>query len=123
MSKKLIIKVCDPDFIEPFEFRDSYFFDENYRIIMPKGTDYTHPCLDQLDCPNVLHKVGYTPHSKFINALDVVIAQFAKTHINTMEIDISEREQKLSPVKEMTIGEIEEKLGYRIKVVKEDTNK
>lgn len=26
MSKKLIIKVCDPDFIEPFEFRDSYFF-------------------------------------------------------------------------------------------------
>lgn len=119
MSKKLIIKVIDSDFIEPFEFRDTYFFKDCYKIIIPNDTDYMHPCLDQSDCPRILHRVGHTPRSKFINALDVIVAQFAKTHVNTMEVDISEREQELSPVKEMTIKEIEEKLGYKIKVVKE----
>lgn len=119
MSKKLIIKVIDSDFIEPFEFRDTYFFKDCYKIIISNDTDYMHPCLDQSDCPRILHRVGHTPRSKFINALDVIVAQFAKTHVNTMEVDISEREQELSPVKEMTIKEIEEKLGYKIKVVKE----
>lgn len=120
MRKKLIIKVSDPDFINPDEHNWTYFSD-----VIPKNVDPAFPYLDPSDCPNILHSVSYTPDStdynrvKFDNALDVIVAHFAKTHINTLVIDISERDQRLSPVKEMTIAEIEEKLGYKIKVVKD----
>lgn len=125
MRKKLIIKVSDPDFIKSYESWDDYFIDERRGVIIPKNTDLSFPYLHPSDCPNILNRTSYTPNGtdynrvKFDNALNTIVAHFVKAHINTLEVDISERDQRLSPVKEMTISEIEEKLGYKIKVVEE----
>lgn len=51
------------------------------------------------------------------NALDVIASWFVQTHSNRLLLDIGERRRSMIPVKEMTLDEIEEKLGHKVKII------
>ena len=57
----------------------------------------------------------------FDNTLDIVdalIVKMAKDELHAIKINVNER-NKFHGTKEMTISEIEEKLGHKVKIVKE----
>ena len=55
------------------------------------------------------------------DVLDTIATFMVRQGLNKIEMDISERDEYLSPAKEMTLEEIEKKLGYKVKIVsKED---
>ena len=62
-------------------------------------------------------KVKKLSREDCIKAVDTLITYCYQEEIHRMEIDIDERDQILAPVKEMTLEEIEKKLGYKVKIV------
>ena len=77
--------------------------------------------LYESDCPNIIKKVndihGEITDEELRNAIDVLINVFAKQHIFKMVVNIDEREKSLESAKEMTLEDIEEALGYKVKIV------
>ena len=73
------------------------------------------------DCPYIIEKVndihGEITDVDFENAIDVLISAFVKKNINRLYINIDERNMEYTPVKEMTLEDIEEALGYKLKIV------
>lgn len=73
------------------------------------------------DCPNIIKKVndihGEITKEDLANAIDVLISAFVKQKVYSMVIDIDERDSEYAPAKEMTLEEIEKKLGYKVKIV------
>ena len=73
------------------------------------------------DCPNIIKKVndihGEITEEDFANAIDVLISAFVKRKVYSIFIDIDERDSEYAPAKEMTLEEIEKKLGYKAKIV------
>ena len=73
------------------------------------------------DCPNIIKKVndihGEITDEDLANAIDVIIGAFVKRKAYSMVIDIDERDTEYAPAKEMTLEEIEKKLGYKVKIV------
>lgn len=53
----------------------------------------------------------------FDKALDVVMTYFMQKQISYVTVNLEERNYEKSPVKTMTLDDIEKELGHRIKIV------
>ena len=110
-GKYIKIEIIDPNFderIDPFSFG----YEAKIR-----------PRLSEFDCPNIIKKFeGRTiTNDEMSDVLDTIVAFMVRQRSNKIVIDISERDEDLAPAKEMTLEEIEKKLGYKVKIVsKED---
>ena len=75
------------------------------------------------DCQHIINNLNRDTeitNDELNHALDIVTAFFVEHCINGLVLDINKRNKILAPAKEMTIDEIEKKLGYKIKIVKEN---
>lgn len=72
---------------------------------------------------NIINQFHYDSITldNFTKAIDFIIAYFYKYKRTGTVIDINTRNNELKPAKEMTIKEIEKALGYKVKIVKEET--
>lgn len=100
MSKSLRINVVDPSLI-----RDGY----------------NQPGIQRHECANIIKQFENKNESMddVAKAIDTIINHFVVNDLRYMIVDINERNEILAPAKEMTIGDIEKELGYKIKIVKE----
>ena len=109
-NKSIVIKVEDPLFdpITPIT------------AFSAKG-----PFIYDCDCQHIIDNLNRDTEitvEEFHNALDIVIAYFVEESINGLVLDIKKRNKMLAPTKEMTIDEIEEKLGYKVKIVNKEND-
>lgn len=110
-NKSIVIKVEDTSFglvtaLTTFSKEGPFIYDRDCQHIIDNMNRDTEITVEELN-----------------HALDIVTAYFVEHHINGLVLDINERNKILAPAKEMTIEEIEEKLGYKIKIVNEKENK
>ena len=106
-NKSIIIKVGDPlltlsemEIMTTFSKEGPFIYDRDCQHIIDNLNRDTEITAEELN-----------------HALDIVTAYFVEHNINGLVLDINERNKILAPAKEMTIEEIEEKLGYKIKIV------
>ena len=59
----------------------------------------------------------------FEKALDVLITKFMQDGLYYVVVDLEERNESRTPVKEMTMEELEKALGCKVKIVKEKEDK
>ena len=106
MSKRIEVLLVDP------------MFDE-----MTAMNGY--PLLYPIECSNILEQFEGEEISKddAIKAIDTLTAYFFQERLCKMVMDIYDRDRDLSKTKEMTIEEIEKKLGYKVKIVGEKEEK
>ena len=84
--------------------------------------------LDFSECSNILRKVekdfdgsiGNITKDDFTNALDLIVAYFYKNELTGSMVDVELRNKDLEPAKEMTLEEIEAKLGHKVKIVNKE---
>lgn len=81
------------------------------------------PVLDSTECKHILDKIGLVTVDEMSRAIDTLIVWFCQERLHELDADISERDQLFAPPKEMTIGEIEKVLGYKIKIIRERVEK
>ena len=95
--------------------------------LFDRDTSYKqYPALYDCDCFHIINNLkdqSVPSQEEFNHALDILIAFFVKDEISKMIIDIPRRNQSLAPEKEMTLEEIEEELGYKVKVVNKKEEK
>ena len=78
--------------------------------------------LNESECNNIINRVSNIlgeeiSEEYIIDLLDVLITRFAKNKSKYLYANIDRRNRELEPVKEMTLEEIEEKLGYKVRIV------
>lgn len=78
--------------------------------------------LDFHDCNNIINQFnsGELTFDNYERAIDFIISYLYMYQYHTSIIDIHKRNKELMSPKEMTIGEIEELLGYKVKIVEEE---
>ena len=84
-----------------------------------------HPRLFSHDIDNIINKFDDHKITKdeAMDALDLISLYIYKERLHKIIVDIDERNRFLEPAKEMTLEEIENKLGYKVKIVsKENEN-
>ena len=81
--------------------------------------DDLHPTIDPMDIPNVINNIGEVSEDDLQEAINKIIVYMAKDRIDGITINIDHRNECYAPTKEMTIAEIEKKLGYKVKIVKD----
>ena len=113
MNKRIEINLIDPEFVTKTNFYDD---------LRKVGLCKNHPEIHSCDCTNILNKFKNKKISNkdMENAIDTIIAYFAQRNYYKMVVDIQERDRALAPAKEMTLDEIENKLGYKIKIVNKE---
>ena len=82
--------------------------------------DDLHPTIDPMDIPNVINNIGEVSEDDLQEAINKIIVYMAKDRIDGITINIDHRNECYAPTKEMTIAEIEKKLGYKVKIVKDE---
>lgn len=91
--------------------------------IMPPFTigdyDDVRPMLHKSECQNILKQFEgkELTMDDALYAIDTLIAYYARNNMYRTVIDIDERDRRLAPAKEITLEEIEKKLGYKVKIV------
>ena len=75
--------------------------------------------IDPMDIHNIINNVGEVSEDDLQEAINKIIVYMAKDRIDGMTINIDHRNECYAPTKEMTIAEIEKKLGYKVKIVKD----
>lgn len=90
--------------INPHE-RKGPWDDEPLRLF---SNEYPHIYLD--------HEVS---KDEVEHAIDTIITFFMQKDLKNMTVDLDRRENALKPPVELTLEEIEKKLGYKVKVVSE----
>ena len=90
-------------------------------IYLSKDIDEDSIYLSFSECGNIVNQFDYDSINmdNFIKASDFIIAFLYKHRISGAVGDIHMRNSELAPTK-MTIKEIEEALGYKIKIVEEE---
>lgn len=85
---------------------------------------FNGPRLFEFECSNILKKFEGNPlcNDDVTEAIDTLIAYFCQDGIYKIVIDIDKRDKSLAPAKEMTIEQIEKKLGYKIKIISDKEN-
>ena len=83
--------------------------------------DFIYPSFPFPECSNIINQFDYDSINldNVVKAIDFIIAYFYKYRIYCSVADIYTRNSELAPTK-MTIKEIEEALGYKIKIVEEE---
>lgn len=109
MSKKLVVKIEDPD-LNKVNYMDPFYPEPQI------------PNLQIYDCPNVIKhvtkKLGRSATmDDVMDALDVVAAYLSEHDTYLIKVNITERNDSLRPAKEMSIEDIEKELGYKIKII------
>lgn len=110
-GKTLEIKVKDPDF-EGL----SHITLSNHLAL---STFNLYPAINPIHIPNIINNIGEVSEDEFQEAINKIIVYMAKDHLEGTTIDLDYRNECYAPAKEMTITEIEKKLGHKIKIVKE----
>lgn len=82
--------------------------------------DDLHPVIDLMDIPNIINNIGEVSEDDLQEAINKIIVYMAKDRIDVMTINIDHRNECYAPTKEMTIAEIEKKLGYKVKIIKDE---
>lgn len=92
-------------------------------INLSKDMDEDSMYLSFPECGNIINQFDYDSINldNFVKAIDFIIAFFYKYRMHCSIADIHMRNSELAPTK-MTIKEIEEALGYKIKIVEEEEN-
>ena len=90
-------------------------------INLLKGMDEDSMYLSFPECGNIINQFDYDSinSDNFVKAIDFIIAFFYKYRMYGSVADIHIRNSELAPTK-MTMKEIEEALGYKIKIVEEE---
>ena len=104
MSKRLIIELqelveCDS------AGGESWVYDSRTR-------------LHKYECIHICKPHTIT-NDELTDAVDTIISGFAQSGNNKILVNINDRNRELAPAREMTIEEIENELGYKVKIVKE----
>lgn len=109
MGKRIEIKLIDPNFKD-----DEYCFCCDTTV--PKRD---HPRIYYSDCPNIIKNCGKTKMSVdyITDLLDTLTTYFYENELHSIVVDLEQRNRYLEPAKEMTLEEIEKKLGYKVKIV------
>ena len=81
-----------------------------------------YPRLFSHEINNIINKFdGHKiTEDEIMDALDLISLYIHQERIYKFVVDIDERNSSLAPAKEMTIEEIEEKLGYKVKIVSKE---
>lgn len=105
MNKHINIELLDPN-LQDYDVFDLYVTRQ-----VPK--------LYSIDIRNIINKVGDRKinEDEVSNVLDLITVYLWQRGIYKIVIDIDERNKLLEPVKEMTLEEIEKKLGHKVKIV------
>lgn len=107
-KKRIEIKLIDPCY-------NDYKPDYDFPTAEPMG-----PRLHYGDCKNIFdHITKEAKGLSFDDAIDGLIAGMYNKCIGEITIDIEGRNKLYAPPKEMTVEEIEEALGYKVKIVGE----
>ena len=90
-------------------------------INLSKDMDEDSMYLSFPECGNIINQFDYDSinSDNFVKAIDFIIAFLYKHRKSGAVVDINMRNSELAPTK-MTIKEIEEALGYKIKIVEEE---
>ena len=109
MNKIINIELKDPNLEQ-----DSYGY-EYVRIP-------NYPRLFSHEINNIINKFdGHKiTEDEIMDALDLISLYIHQEGIHKIIVDIDERNRSLAPAKEMTIEEIEAKLGYKVKIVSKE---
>ena len=109
MNKIINIELKDPNLEQ-----DSYGY-EYVRIP-------NYPRLFSYEIDNIINKFDSHKITKdeIIDALDLISLYIYQERIHKIVVDIDERNRFLEPAKEMTLEEIENKLGYKVKIVSKE---
>ena len=101
--KKLDIKVT-----ERFNYSDDEFSVE----CGPDGG----PRLGEREYPHLYlnHEIS---DEELYNAINVIATALMQYKSNHLEVDLDKREKLSTPVKEMTVEDVEKALGYRVKII------
>lgn len=75
--------------------------------------------INPIHIPNIINNIGEVSEDELQEAINTIIVYMAKDRIDGMTIDLDHRNEYYAPAKEMTIAEIEKKLGHKVKIVKE----
>ena len=87
------------------------------------GYEYVHipnyPRLFSHEINNIINKFdGHKiTEDEIMDALDLISLYMYQERIHKFVVDIDERNRCLAPAKEMTLEEIEAKLGHKVKIV------
>ena len=84
-----------------------------------------HPILFSHEIDNIINKFDGRKITKdeAMDALDLISLYIYQEGIHEIVVNINERNRFLAPAKEMTLEEIEKKLGHKVKIVsKENEN-
>ena len=78
--------------------------------------------LELHDCNNIINQFDSREltYDNYTRAIDFIISYLYMNRYHTSIVDIHARNNELMSPKEMTISEIEELLGYKVKIVKEE---
>ena len=81
-----------------------------------------YPRLFSHEINNIINKFDGHKITKdeIIDALDLISLYMYQERIHRFVVDIDERNRFLEPAKEMTLEEIEKKLGYKVKIVSKE---
>ena len=109
MNKIINIELKDPNLEQ-----DSYGY-EYVRIP-------NYPRLFSHEISNIINKFDgrKITEDEIMDALDLISLYIYQERIHKIVIDIDERNRFLEPAKEMTLEEIEKKLGYKVKLVSKE---
>lgn len=98
----------------------------NLIIKVDRGSDLTFPELPSVihdcECADIINKYGEVTEEAVGKTVDMLIARFNQKHLSEMIVNIPMRNDANKPVVEMTIKDIEEKLGYKVKIVADGSN-
>lgn len=84
-----------------------------------------HPILFSHEIDNIINKFDGRKITKdeAMDALDLISLYIYQEEIHEIVVNIDERNRFLAPAKEMTLEEIEEELGHKVKIIsKENEN-
>ena len=113
MNKFIDIKLIDHDLEDVFE--------EGYGNEFIRLDKERTPRLYYCDVRNIINKFGDRKISweEMTDALDLITSYFYQEGLCKLVLDIDDRNFQLEPAKEMTLKDIEKKLGYKVKIVSE----
>ena len=83
--------------------------------------EFGHGRISEDEFPNIMLDHEVTDEEEE-HALNTLITYFAQKDVYNIIVDLKMRNESYGPAKEMTIEEIEEQLGHKIKIVKEKSN-
>ena len=112
MNKIINIELKDPNLEQ-----DSYGYEY---IRIPN-----YPRLFSHEIDNIINKFDgrKITEDEVLDALDLISLYIYRERIHKIVVDIDERNRTLAPAKEMTLEEIEKKLGYKVKIVNKKENR